>query len=110
MTYLDSARRANEEQDPGHCAVDEQLHSEAPALTEYLTATVYPDGKPRQTSTLVIFTEASSWKATLIERDQEVQLWATGDSFYDLVQVLEAELVSSQPDWRKATAGRGKRR
>lgn len=84
----------------GAAATDSDLAAACPALHEFLTVSVLPDGKARQTSTLLVFTEGAVWKAVLNERDGDLSLWATAESLQGLWHELEARLTAPNVEWR----------
>jgi len=76
-----------------------------PALLEWMTLGVLADG-PRQTSTLLLFTEEGQWKACLHDRDGGVQLFRSGETVSEALQSVEDALVSGRADWRERKAPR----
>lgn len=84
----------------GHMA-DAKLASSCPLLHEYLTAESFPDGELRQGATIMVFSAPDGWKALLNERDQELNLWGTGESLQDALDCLEALLGQDSPPWRR---------
>lgn len=76
--------------------------SVTPAVLEYLTAASYPDGSPRERSTLSFFVEDGVVKACLSDRDQVRTLWRSGASVEDAVMALESSLVEGTADWRRS--------
>lgn len=106
VNYLQSAADAASQPLAETAAHDEEFCQENPATHAYLTHTVDDTGKPRRTSTLVLFSEAGTFKGTLIERQHDVQIWATGDTLKAVIDALEAELVNPRPQWRKPSKGR----
>lgn len=81
-------------------ASDADLAAACPALHEFLTLSVLPDGRVRQTSTLLVFSEGQVWKAVLNERDGDLSLWATADTLQGLWHELEARLTAPVVEWR----------
>jgi hypothetical protein len=80
-----------------------------PALIEYLTASSWPDGQPRETATLLIFCEQSSWKVCLHDRSNSLKTWMTADDPATLLELLEAALATDKASWRKdRPPGRGR--
>lgn len=110
QSYLDSAQAASERPVSEKAAFDHDFHQAHPALHEYLTALENGKGKPRQVSTLVLFSEDGNFKATLIERNHDVQLWVTGSTILGILEELETALTSSEPGWRRPTQARKVRR
>jgi hypothetical protein len=87
-------------------AVDPGFSATYPALWEYLSLGVLPDG-PRQTSTLLVFLEDGMVKMCLHDRDAGVQLFRSADTFSGALEGLEEALESGRADWRpKKTQGR----
>lgn len=84
----------------GPSASDADLAAAFPTLHEFLTLPTLSDGTPRQTSTLLLFTDGGLWKAVLNERDAELSLWATAESLQGLYAELEARLTAPVVDWR----------
>lgn len=79
---------------------DPELEREYPGVHEYLTAAKYPDGSSREVSTLLIFVADGQWKAMLRDKDNGRCLWATGKSFEEALEVLEALLQAVEAPWR----------
>lgn len=84
----------------GASAHDADLSGSCPTLHEFLTLSSLSDGKPRSTSTLLVFVEGGLWKAVLNERDAELALWATSETFQGLLAELESRLSAPVVDWR----------
>lgn len=80
----------------GVCPVLDPL----PGVREMLVETRYPDGQPRQTSTLLLFVEAGVVKACLRDRDQGQSAWSSGVSVIDALEALEAGLQADTVQWR----------
>lgn len=77
-----------------------------PALSEYLTCPLYPDGTVRQLATLTVFREDGYWKACLNEKDQGLVLFVAEQAFGTLLEALELLLQEEHPPWRKSTSKR----
>lgn len=71
-----------------------------PALSEYLTATEYPDGAKRTTSTILLFVDAGMVKACLNDRDQGQSLWVSASTPTEALQALERHLSLGTGEWR----------
>lgn len=71
-----------------------------PVLGEHMTGIVFADGKPRQPSTLSIFTDGPLWKTFLNERNSLQSLCVTAATYAELLAVLEACLEGDSADWR----------
>lgn len=70
-----------------------------PAIAEYLTATSLPDGKARETSTLLVFSEDGRWKCRLLDRDAGEAMWQAADTFQALLERLEEHLQDGTGEW-----------
>jgi len=71
-----------------------------PVLSEMLTAATYDDNNPRQTSTLLIFTENGILRGCLNDRDNNRSAFFTAETISDLFQVIDNALASNRVDWR----------
>lgn len=74
--------------------------SKCPGITEYLSKSLYEDGKPRQTSTLTVFIEGGMVKVALNDRDVERSSYMSGEGLEDALRSLEKHLVEEKVDWR----------
>jgi len=88
-------------------SVDQAFQQQYPALSEYLTSPLYPDGSARQLSTMTVFREDGWWKACLNEKDQGLVLFVAESQFGTLLEALELLLQEDHPPWRKSTVKRG---
>lgn len=83
-----------------------------PTILEYLTATAYPDGQARQTSSLIILAEGNQWKGCLSDKDNSRSLWKSGDTVEYLLLAIEEGLQMDE-GWRvnyEARKGNQKRK
>lgn len=85
----------------GGQANDEFFQSEYPALHSHLTESVWDDKKPRVTSSIMLQTEGSRWKAWFHDRDAKMSAWVTGDSWAEVLAAVEKGLTTGALDWRK---------
>ena len=94
------ARKHAEE--AGRAGVDPDFAEEYPTLYDYLTASCYDDDpkQPRQTSTLLVFTQDGCFKACLRDRSEGVCCWVAAPRFGELLGVLERELTDDTAVWR----------
>jgi len=81
--------------------LDKDVSQVAPTLHAFLTQGEDDDGKERQVSTLLVFAEEGVWKACLSERDHDLTLWASAETFWGLLEALEGRLTESPVEWRK---------
>jgi len=79
-----------------------------PAVFEYLSGDRYPDGTPRERSTMTTFVEEGCVKVCMSDRDQARTLWRSGKSLEDVLLALEVALQDGSADWRRAGVGKGK--
>jgi len=77
-----------------------------PAVIEYLTSVQYPDGSPRERSTVSVFVEDGVIKACLSDRDQARTLWRSGSSLEDAILGLEQAIADGTADWRRSGGGK----
>lgn len=80
--------------------VAKEFEAEYPALAEYLTATAYPDGSPREVASLSITLDDGCVKACLHDRDTRRSLFVAGSTVLDAVAGLEIAMESEDADWR----------
>jgi len=93
----------------GQAANDVPFATEYPILHELMTS-LSADGKAkRQTSSLTVFTQDGMWKACVVEKDNDVSLFGSGETFFGAVANLEARLDAPIVDWRDR-APRGKKK
>lgn len=82
-----------------------------PLLLEYLTAEAYPDGQKRQTSSLIVVSDGSSWRVCLSDKDNARTMWKAGPTIQDALQAIELALMADDPgDWRRSAEATTKRR
>lgn len=84
--------------------------SEYPALWEYLTASRWEDGRPRQTATLMVCVEDGRFKGCVNDRANGRSVWVSAGSFTGLLGAVEAVLQSGQAEWRRNQWSKGKGR
>lgn len=99
-SYVQKALGAKAPGGGGITANDAALASACPALHEFLTLSVLPDGSTRTPSTLLLFCDGGLWKAALNEKDSSLVLWATSETLQGLWAELEARLNAPVVDWR----------
>lgn len=86
-------------------ATSSQLATAMPALWAHLSYGSYPDGSPRERSTLSIFCGDYGLQACLNDRDNGLVAFVTADALEGLLEALERGLASDSVDWRKARSG-----
>ena len=82
--------------------------TQLPALLEFLTSHVWPDGSARQTGTALLLVDEGRVKVCLSDRDQGLVLFVTAPSLVDAVSTAEDALRSPDADWRPSRASRGR--
>lgn len=84
-----------------------------PALWEHLTATQYPDGSVRETSSIIIVADHQGWRGCLSDKDNGRTMWKTASSVEELLLTLEEGAASDDPTaWRQSAGSKfkGKKR
>lgn len=94
------------DKDATYAATDKDFAKDHPALVEFMTLRKDDAGNVRATSSLLVFCEDGQWKACFSEREEELTLWASSDSFLGLLEALEAMLESPAPQWRTKSGKR----
>jgi len=79
---------------------DNAFSGDYPTLHEYLFCARWPDGTPRATSTLSIFTDNGSMKLVVNDRDNNRSAFFSAETFRDLLDKVEAALSCESADWR----------
>lgn len=77
------------------------LAVERPATWEHLSETAWPSGKPRVTSTLLVFVEDGLVKLCLRDRATGRVGWVSGRTLTDALNSLETSLASDSLEWRR---------
>lgn len=84
----------------GRPLADADFAKTYPALHEWWTSPAYPDGSPRKTGTLVFFIDNGSVKCFFTDKEVELQLCVTSDTFEGALQLLEEALEADVQPWR----------
>lgn len=80
-----------------------------PHLVEYLTETRYPDGSPREPSSLIIVADGTGWRGCVSDKDNSRTLWKSATTVEALLLTLEEALASDDPSvWRQSAAAKWK--
>lgn len=82
-------------------ACDMTWQASVPLLHAMLTITQV-NGKPRETSSLLLFCEDGLFKACLNDRGNARTLWASGGTITALLEALEKALATGEAAWRKS--------
>jgi hypothetical protein len=106
LSFLNRQRVADSSGETGGTLTDREFADTYPALVEYLSARVFPDGTRRETSTMTVMVENGLFKVCLSDRQLGQVLWASSSTYSDLLLVLEAMLEGSNADWRRAKDAR----
>lgn len=101
MGAFSNAFEAHEAGNPNQAFSDPDFATKWPTLHAFLTQVQDDSGKPRKTSTVLIFTEDGHAKAVLKERDHDLSLWVTSGSLLGVFEALEEALQKRPIDWRK---------
>src|SRR5262249_24986254 len=108
MGFFDALPSGNGTGGEAHLPEDSMFVKDYPALWQFLTATEYKPGEPRERSSLTMFVEEGSFKLCLSERTKNCSCWATGPTFLEALEALERRITSASPEWR--SSGKGKRK
>lgn len=87
----------------GSPLVDEVLAGWLPTLLEYLATMKWEDGKPRKTSTAMIFVDQGRLKVCIHDRDLRRSCFVTGESWEEVWEATERGLKQDTVEWRKDT-------
>lgn len=79
---------------------DKDFKASYPTLWAWMTDDAWKGGEARQRSSLLVFAEEDELKACLMNKDDQLSLWASARSFTDLLVCLETRLKDSKADWR----------
>jgi len=71
-----------------------------PTLCERLTETTFADGSKRITDTITVFSQDRTWRAALNDRETGDVIFVSAETLVGLLEALETELVSDEPNWR----------
>ena len=108
MSFLDQLKEAQGKKLAGTSCADEKFQKQYPALFEYMTATAFSDGQERTPCSITVFAEDGQFKVCLAERDLDMTLWGTGETFQEALRCVEDRLKGPNPDWRRKKAYKGK--
>lgn len=86
----------------GSAAADVDFRRDYAVLADYLESTVWEDGSPRQSATLLVFCEDGSYKACVSDRAQGRVSFFSATTFAGLLHEVEQGLAGGGADWRKA--------
>jgi len=79
---------------------DVEFCSKYPTLYAFLTDRTWDDGKPRVTSTLLIFLEHDVLRICINDRDSNRSAFITGQTIEEALTSLEARLCAETLEWR----------
>lgn len=72
-----------------------------PEILNWLCDDTWNDGEVRQRSSILFFVQDGAIKGCLMDKDNEMSIWAGGDSFAGFLACLEGRLRDPKADWRK---------
>jgi len=98
-------RRPDAEAAPltGQPLSDEVFSGFFPRLFAHMSETRWDDGKPRKTTTLLVFVENGKWKAHVNDRDGKRGFWVTADAWEELLLAADGAIESLSTEWRRDT-------
>jgi len=109
MSFLEKSRPRPALPDAAILAKCPWLAKTCPALHEFLTVAILPDGSFRQVSTLTLFVEDGQFKLCLSEKEHDCTLFASGECLESVLECLEERLTAPVVDWRRK-GGKGNSR
>lgn len=77
-------------------------------LVAFLTEVAYPDKKPRETGTMLVFAELGQMKCCLTDRDTGLRCFVTASGWVELLERASAAVDTGEGDWRPVQ-GKGRR-
>jgi hypothetical protein len=80
---------------------DPAFAGEYPLLWSYLTQNKWEDGTPRQTASILIFSDDGILKGMLRDREAGLCLWVAGATMDGLFVALEGSVGDPRADWRQ---------
>lgn len=110
MGFVKRAEKVDKCASDGKGPADAKFSIGYPALWEYLTLEAWEDGRPRETSTLLLMVEEGLWKACLNDRAQDRSLWVSGHSIDACVASLDDRLTSDSGEWRRRNPAPAKKK
>jgi len=81
-----------------------------PEILNWLCDDTWADGTARTRSSILFFVQDGAIKGCLMNKDDEMSLWAGGDSFAGFLACLEGRLKDPKADWRKMANHPSKRK
>lgn len=110
MSFFNNLPTSDAASEASKLPSDQGFKKRWPAVWEYLTATEYAPGQPRERSSLTLVVEDGCFKYYLSEKTKECGIDATGETQDKALDALEARITSAAPGWRSVGGGRKKKR
>lgn len=101
MELLRQKTSQPEGQSSAATSIEGSWNSMYPGLCLLLSAERFPDGKARETSTLLIFCADGYVKLCLNERHAGETAWSSGRSLEEALESMERGLQAGSLQWRK---------
>jgi hypothetical protein len=101
ISYLRDKAASNGSPAMAKLAVPGEWERSYPALSEYMSLLVYPNGSPREASTVVLALEDGLLKGCVNDRTAEESLWRSAETLAGLLACLEEALRDPRASWRK---------
>jgi len=98
--WLDQVKKKAGDKGKSPAPSDKEFARKYPAIWEFVSLTQNTDGTTRETSSLLYFIADGCWKVRLFEREQNLTLWAAGETQEEATEALEAMLQSGTAQWR----------
>lgn len=85
---------------PAAAVGEDWFQERYPAVFEYMVMNEWEPGQPRQTTTVLLFTEDGLAKACVHDRDEARVAFLSAGSFGELLDKLNLALREDDLDWR----------
>jgi hypothetical protein len=71
-----------------------------PTVQEFLFSSKWPDGQPRSTGTILLFTDLGQLKARVVDKDGSRVAFVSAESLERILDAIEQGLQTDHLDWR----------
>jgi len=99
--YLQEPGKNGSEAVISSAAMIDDWSSLHPAIHDHLTEVQWESGRPRVTSTFLVFFEEGLFKICLRDRSSLRTAWVSGKTFTSACEALEVALEAGTVEWRK---------
>lgn len=106
--YIKRATDAAKGKSASSVPKDAEFSKRYPAMWEHMTERFWEPGKPRETATVTIFTEADEIKGVFNDKANHRTAFVSADTFQGLLEALEQGLQEDSLDWRNYDPSKSK--